>query len=1024
MHFRYTIAILTFLFSLLPPILAQQQPVVLRHGGSVQTVKFSPVDNSLLASAGDDTTIKIWDLQDNTIATTLRGHRGKINSVAFSPDGTRLASGGDDWTCRLWDVEAGAHIATLEHIIGRNRTQIKEVSFSPDGQLLATAGMDVKLWEVSTQNEITTLQHNEWVVALAFSPNGELLATGDNQGNVNIWNIQEREVIAQLEGDTMRVDTLVFSPDGRTLASAGYHGLIKLWAVSDWALLGTLQNNRGTAYTLDFSPDGKALVSTGHAAVTLWAVESGEVITTLTGHSAWVFGAAISPDGKTLASSGEDGVVRVQNIESYLQTLQQREMVRLIYFLPMNRTAQQDINAKLDTLIRDVQQFYAEQMDTHGFGRKTFSFETDVTGKAVVHHMNGRFTDHYYDDNTFDKIVEEIEQHFDLSQNLYLISVDTGSERIDTHWCGQGGVHGTVGGKAIVPASGNCFVGDTGVATTAHELGHAFGLQHDFRNDAYLMSYGAARDQLSYCAAEWLNAHRYFNDSEISFNEPTMITMHTPLALPPNTIRFRFEVTDADGLHQAQLITSAATGDPADGVKLHSCKLLNTEISQIEFTTTELTVGSATEVVLQVIDINGFHAQETFPIIRNDIVHVDINNDGAVDVSDLVLVASNFGTTAVLGVNPNPDVNKDGFVNREDLLLIVEVLESEESPIVALPSIATVSLTPPTVKSPSIGEQFTFSLNIADGENVAGYQATVEFDTSALRYVETVNGDYLPADTFFIPPIIEGNTVMIGGTSLTGEINGHGTLATITFEIVDAKASTVNLSNMLLTNIAGSSSTPQVKGAVITEPPQLPEDLNQDGIVNIVDLTLVASNFGEIEQNDADVNGDGVVNIVDLTLVAAAFGNTASAPLALGRASESTPTRADVEAWLWEARKMNLTDPAFQRGILILEQLLVALTPKATILLPNYPNPFNPETWIPYQLAKPVDVTLTIYSASGAVVRTLQLGNKPAGNYQSRSRAAYWDGKNQNGEPVASGVYFYTLTAGDFTATRKMLIRK
>ena len=99
--------------------------------------------------------------------------------------------------------------------------------------------------------------------------------------------------------------------------------------------------------------------------------------------------------------------------------------------------------------------------------------------------------------------------------------------------------------------------------------------------------------------------------------------------------------------------------------------------------------------------------------------------------------------------------------------------------------------------------------------------------------------------------------------------------------------------------------------------------------------------------------------------------------------------------------------------------------PKATAFLANYPNPFNPETWIPYQLAKPADVTLTIYSVEGALVRTLALGDiTPAGIYHNRSRAAYWDGRNAIGEPVASGVYFYTLTAGEFTATRKMLIRK
>ncbi len=93
-------------------------------------------------------------------------------------------------------------------------------------------------------------------------------------------------------------------------------------------------------------------------------------------------------------------------------------------------------------------------------------------------------------------------------------------------------------------------------------------------------------------------------------------------------------------------------------------------------------------------------------------------------------------------------------------------------------------------------------------------------------------------------------------------------------------------------------------------------------------------------------------------------------------------------------------------------------------LLANFPNPFNPETWIPYQLAKSADVSISIHAIDGKLVRALDLGHQPAGVYQTRSRAAYWDGKNAFGEPVASGVYFYTLTAGDFTATRKMLIRK
>ncbi len=100
------------------------------------------------------------------------------------------------------------------------------------------------------------------------------------------------------------------------------------------------------------------------------------------------------------------------------------------------------------------------------------------------------------------------------------------------------------------------------------------------------------------------------------------------------------------------------------------------------------------------------------------------------------------------------------------------------------------------------------------------------------------------------------------------------------------------------------------------------------------------------------------------------------------------------------------------------------MSPKETALLPNYPNPFNPETWIPYHLAESVEVTVSIYAVDGNLVRAIELGSQLAGLYQNRSRAAYWDGKNDVGESVASGVYFYRLTAGEFSATRKMLILK
>ena len=202
------------------------------------------------------------------------------------------------------------------------------------------------------------------------------------------------------------------------------------------------------------------------------------------------------------------------------------------------------------------------------------------------------------------------------------------------------------------------------------------------------------------------------------------------------------------------------------------------------------------------------------------------------------------------------------------------------------------------------------------------------------------------------------------------------------------------------------------------------EDVNGDGVVDVQDLVNVAQEYGKTGTNTADVNGDEVVDVDDFILVAAAVDTAAAAAPAARAQVHSHFTASQLQAWLTEARASGNTSHTYQQGIAVLEQFLALVAPEETALLANYPNPFNPETWIPYQLSKSADVSLTIYDIQGRVVRALDLGHQRAGTYHSRSRAAYWDGRNAVGEPVASGVYFYTLTTGDFSATRKMLIRK
>ena len=204
-------------------------------------------------------------------------------------------------------------------------------------------------------------------------------------------------------------------------------------------------------------------------------------------------------------------------------------------------------------------------------------------------------------------------------------------------------------------------------------------------------------------------------------------------------------------------------------------------------------------------------------------------------------------------------------------------------------------------------------------------------------------------------------------------------------------------------------------------------DVTRNGSVDVNDLVEVARNYGKTvaggANRNADVNGDGRVDINDLNEVARALDARAAPGLSPEKAEDLPFTAKEVQGWIRDAKAAGID----AHDITVLEQLLAAVTrtpPKKTVLLANYPNPFNPETWIPYELAEAAEVTVTIHAADGKLVHTLELGQLPAGIYQTKGRAAYWDGRNALNEPVASGVYFYTLTAGDFSATRKMLIRK
>ena len=212
---------------------------------------------------------------------------------------------------------------------------------------------------------------------------------------------------------------------------------------------------------------------------------------------------------------------------------------------------------------------------------------------------------------------------------------------------------------------------------------------------------------------------------------------------------------------------------------------------------------------------------------------------------------------------------------------------------------------------------------------------------------------------------------------------------------------------------------------------QSSEDVNRDGTVNILDLVLVAQEFGgkPPRNQQADVNKDGQVNVLDLVLVAGALGENAAAPSAFDIFESQVATPEEVAALsqaLNALEGMSEKSPDVEIAIRLLRHWLTNLsqTVAETKLLPNFPNPFNPETWVPYQLAEGADVTLFIHDSGGRLVRKISLGFKASGYYLTRSEAAHWEGQNENGEQVSSGVYFVRLVAGEFSASRRVVIVK
>lgn len=283
------------------------------HASGVLAVAISR-DGQIVAAGALDGTIRLWNEETGQELRVLKGHTAAVTGVAFSPDGKLLASASNDHSVRLWEVASGREVQNLRG----HRGDVSTVAFAPSGRMLASAGLDqaVHLWDVAsgTQQNVLRGRASE-VRATDFSPDGTLLAVAGADSIVRVWDMIEGKPRRSLQGHAGNVNVLRFSPDGRLLASAGRDQTVRLWDLATGKELRVLRVQGTETHALAFSPDGLRLASGGNDdAIQFWDVASGNTIRTLTGHLGSVRGLSFSPDGTRLASASYDNTVRIWHL--------------------------------------------------------------------------------------------------------------------------------------------------------------------------------------------------------------------------------------------------------------------------------------------------------------------------------------------------------------------------------------------------------------------------------------------------------------------------------------------------------------------------------------------------------------------------------------------------------------------------------------------------------------------------------------------------------------------------------------
>ncbi len=845
----------------------------------------------------------------------------------------------------------------------------------------------VRLYQATPGHIATFTEHEKQVKSLAFSSNGRIFASATNDNRIILWDMEMRKMLDVFHHATSYREaptSLAFSPDGRMLAVGTVGATVMLWDMETKTHIDTLAGHffSFSVYCVAFSPDGKILASgSGDRTIRLWDVMTRSSVATLEGHADEVRSLSFAPSGNILASGSSDATIKLWNIET------ERNV------------------ATLEGHTKDI---------------RSLSFSHD--GRTLASGAND------FSVKLWDVETAELSASFGDPSNALLHT-------------------------AFSPAGDILAVGLRDIKLLDWETGaHIATLGIPGQVESLTFS----RDGKHFAAATW--------DGFTPTIELWKTSAWTPLGnqtVPDASLRRALRISL--GKEAGAEITH---DDLAMLTEFYAREASIFALAGLEFATNLERLSLDENNIVDLSPIAGLTKLRTLSLEKNNISDIaplarltDLKSLHLYDnnyISDLSPLKGLTKLTSLRLTNNNiSDISPLSALVNLELLFLAGNKVSDTSALTGLTNLTTLHLAvnsisdiSPLAANPGLGDGDTLFLrkNPLNKEAVNSHipllqnrGVTVSFINRIPTTLRAISGEgqrgvpSIPLQVPFVVEVRDEHGDVFEGVPVSFSIPDGGARLSPTNTTTDADGRAQSVLTMgqhmgtITVTVSAAPIEERTTFTVVSEitpptPPRVWGDVNSDGAVNILDLVQVAANFTKTGENDADVNGDGVVDILDLVTVATTIGGGA-APTAYPHAL-STLTAADVKSWIALAQGLKFTDARLERGIQFLEQLLAALTPKETMLLPNYPNPFNPETWIPYHLSQGAEVSITIYDRTGATVREIALRHQAAGYYADRGRAAYWDGRNESGEYVASGVYFYRLRAGGYGAVRRMVIIK